>query len=753
MIHTSAVVFHPVETNEPLKNPYKGWVFIDHAVPGQMDAAKSVGEVQDGTPYEWYENVAVLSTWAHVEPKPDTFDWSLMDECIATWASLGKRIHLRFSTEDFNIIPGCPRWLFDMGVPATKREHRLFPDYTHPLYLERLGKFLAAFAEKFAQDPRIETVNLQGYGDFGEWHSGADYETVEMRVKALRGIVDQWRKAFAGKKILNLSCSYEWMTRHNVGMDVHPLGTSIYEEFLPSYRDYLYRSAFDYAYKFPDVTLARHGCAGAVKQEYDGRLIATFFQHWRKPMFMEFFGSIRDYTGPSIVGFADTKSGDDHVSNAMDELLSHHPTYATPLGWGAGGAGPADASATVFYNRYRDLMLQTLNLMGYRFVLVEAKFPEKVAPGAEWVLYHSWENRAMGRCYKPFPLAVYLMDGERIVWSDVDKRFDQTAFVSGETYNFVSRFRLPVGIGPNIYDLRIGMVDSTGKPALNLAIAGNDGSKRYRIGTIAVMPNRETPLETDKSLNVSKKGSCWIGEKTFPSNTTCVITFQYEIVRDPERDLDTDDTGFYRFYVEGEDGSRLDEVRWYDKAGQSPAWKTVLVNTLSAKSYVAKWEAVGGGDLSVKDVRYEVVPAERVRKIDLRGKQIVLKGGARLEQQTRVVATRDRTQVRLPDDWYDFLETVPDVLPLKRNTTYTVWFNSATRPQVWQADYHYLSVRTAAGGLKAQRGFWRWTQRFTHNPVRHAYTFTTGPYDDYRLVWGIHNGGENRISQITLVER
>jgi hypothetical protein len=32
----------PVEHDLPLRNPGKGWVMIDHAVPGSIDAARSV---------------------------------------------------------------------------------------------------------------------------------------------------------------------------------------------------------------------------------------------------------------------------------------------------------------------------------------------------------------------------------------------------------------------------------------------------------------------------------------------------------------------------------------------------------------------------------------------------------------------------------------------------------------------------------------------------------------------------------------
>ena len=35
---------YPIELDQPLHNPLKGWVLIDHALPGQIDAGRSVAE-------------------------------------------------------------------------------------------------------------------------------------------------------------------------------------------------------------------------------------------------------------------------------------------------------------------------------------------------------------------------------------------------------------------------------------------------------------------------------------------------------------------------------------------------------------------------------------------------------------------------------------------------------------------------------------------------------------------------------------
>ncbi len=736
-------VVYPQEIDTPLHNPHKGWVYIDHAIPGKIDAGRSVAQCDDGTAFEWYQHVAVLSTWALIEQTPDHYDWALMDQAVDYWRGQGKQIHLRFSTEDFNIIPGCPRWIFEAGVPEYRRDHRRYPDYTHPYYRERLAKFLHVLADKYADDPGIETVNLQGYGNWGEWHSGYNYATVEERVTALRGIIDMWREAFAGRKFLNLSVTFEWRTIANTGTAVLPPGTSINEDFPPSYQDYRYRSAFDYALGMPDITVARHGVGGAVKMKYDGRLIANFFQHWRKPLFMEFFGNLSDYTGYSIVGFPTTREGDDHVENAVDELLSHHPNHASPLGWGSMGA------AADFYNSYRDLMLEGHKRMGYRFVLIRAEFPDQAAPGAEFVLRHSWENRALGRCYVRYPLKIYLMQGDKVAWSAVDKHFDQRNMVAGETYDLASRFRLPESLPSGEYGLHVAMVDGAGAPALRLAIAGDDGRKRYPLGRVVIGAQAaRTPFVPQ--VEPVRQGARWVAEHATEPDRTYLVSFTYTVTRSPTHDLDTDNPGCFRFYGEGSRGDRQDEVRWYDKAGQPPSPKTVLVRTGKDAPCTLVWEAVGGGALTVCDVRMEALPEDRVRRLNLWSEDVWRDGRVRNLEGRRALARKDRSEVVLPDDWCDMVRTRPDRFPLRPDTVYTVWFDWAATPKLFQGDYFYLSLRDGQENETAQ---FRWTQRHTANPVRHAYTFRTEDIPDSQLIWGMKNGGTATLLNVSVVRR
>lgn len=744
LLSTMAVL--PAETDALLRNPLAGWALIDHAVPGQIDAGASVDLCEDGTTFAWYPNTAVLSTWAQVELEPGKFNWSLMDQALDYWAGAGKTLHLRFSTEDFGNIPGMPRWLRDMGVPVQERGHQLFPDYTHPVYLDRLERFLAVFGEKFFGDPRIETVDLRAYGNWGEWHSGYHYADVETRVTALRGLIDAWRQANAGRKYLMLSASYEWETWHNAGKPTLPLGTAVYGRYRPSYRDFLHRGAFDYACVFPDVALRRDGCGGAVKQPYDGRLMANFFAHWRKPIFTEFFGPASAFRQPSPTGYPNTREGDDFVPNAVDEIISYHPNYSSPLGW-------LGEKAADFYNNDREQMLKGHAWMGHRFVLVEADYPAAVRPGGVFALRQVWENRAMGRCYRRFPLAVYLMRGDDIVWRGVDESFDQRAFVAGEQYHVVSEFTLPDELAEGAYALRIAMLDGTGAPALRLAIQGEDNALRYRLGKLEVSAEAK-PAPPLPAHTVKHEGGRWVLDETLEPNTQYLVSFEYVILRGPEHDLHTERPGYFRCYAQSAEHRRVGETRWFDKAGQPPARKTVLIPT-EGGSYRLYWEAVGGGAMEIRRVRIEKLPGENVHWVGLHTEDVHVSGGAERYQQFRVRARRDCAEVTLPHDWQPFLRTHPGRIPLDSDSVYTVWFDFAAEPRISQGDYFYLRLRgtgappdPGAAGMRPGRGFFRWTQRHTANPVRRCYSFRTGAEGGQILEWGMKNGGGCEVSNV-----
>jgi len=246
-----------------------------------------------------------------------------------------------------------------------------------------------------------------------------------------------------------------------------------------------------------------------------------------------------------------------------------------------------------------------------------------------------------------------------------------------------------------------------------------------------------------------RNGNLWQCPVKLPSNQAYFISFDYEITRNPDHDLDTNNPGYFRFYAMGDSGERIGEARWFDKADQPSASKTFMLATESAEEYRLFWESVGMGEMLVSNIRIERIKNENIMKFKLNSNDFLLDKNASYSLHFGVIANRDRSQVKLPDDWYDFLNTNPEKVKLEPNTAYTVWFNCAARPQIWQGDYFYLKVVSK----DTSHNLFRWTQRHTTNPVRRAYSFYTGEREDCYLVWGIKNGGQCSISQVFITRR
>jgi hypothetical protein len=87
-------------------------------------------------------------------------------------------------------------------------------------------------------------------------------------------------------------------------------------------------------------------------------------------------------------------------------------------------------------------------------------------------------------------LKLYLTDASgKEVFSLVNRGLNETDWIQGQTYKVMSAFQLAKSIPPGTYDLKIALVDQSGKPTIRLGIVGGDSDLRYRIGQIKILPS------------------------------------------------------------------------------------------------------------------------------------------------------------------------------------------------------------------------------------------------------------------------
>jgi uncharacterized protein DUF4832/glycosyl hydrolase family 42 (putative beta-galactosidase) len=474
------MVVRPVETDKPLSNPYMGWGLW--AGPRYFDGRpftlqyNAEGFGDDASLFSW---VLVDWMWSDLEPREGQYYWKDLDTIISFWAARGKQIDLRvWVTDDpgWNGAPGnevCPKWLWAAGArfreyvgegKSKKRE----PDYVDPsyekVYLPKVKRFLTALAERYDKpESPIVMWGAMGYGQWGEWHtywSQYPWPNPEVKHNVLTKIVNMYADIFRVKQ-LRVACAPE----------NNPVK-------LTSLQDYLYGQAIDVAFS-KGFALACHGFI-------DGFSLYCkdlFENYWRKtPMWAE-----------SNWSYADVKNH--HSHGTLDEYLqvyfASHSNYAHYY---------MDSDS---YKRamredksHFERGLQSGGL-GYRLVLTEASWNGHLPAGNLFLLTQNWVNRNVGRLYKRHSLKVYLTDSQgNGKFSEVDRAFDQTDWVRGENYRTISVFHLARTLTPGAYDVRVALVDEAGSPRINLGIEGADSNKRYKLGTVQILPpESESPCD------------------------------------------------------------------------------------------------------------------------------------------------------------------------------------------------------------------------------------------------------------------
>ncbi len=462
----------PGEIDEPLANPYMGWGLW--AGPRYYDGRpftleyNTSGFGDDAPLFSW---VLVDWMWADLEPEEGKYYWKDLDTILDFWAARDKQVYLRvWVTDDPGWFgePGnevCPDWLWKAGAPyreymAQGKFKKREPDYLHAnyekVYLPKVRSFLSALAGRYDKpESPIVLWGVMGYGQWGEWHSmWSKYRWTDKHAKhrVLEKIVRMYDEIFRVKPLCISYCF-----------------DSDYSE-VTSLEDFVYRQALDVAIP-RGFALARHGFFDGLRL-YDRKVMET---SWRKvPMLAE-----------SNWAYTDVKNHRNH--GTLDEYLEVYRDWHSNFAHYYMDA----ASYRRAMQEDRDHHVKGLQSggLGYRFVLKSASWSEEVPAGHLFVVRSSWVNRNAGRLYVRHPLKLCLTDEQgNEKFSEEDRGFDQTSWVEGEKYPVLSVFHLRKDLPPGVYDVRIAMADSSGRPRIRLAIDGEDNQKRYRLGSVRILP-------------------------------------------------------------------------------------------------------------------------------------------------------------------------------------------------------------------------------------------------------------------------
>ncbi len=584
-------VVAPEKIGGKLDNPGIGWVVLEEPTYGGHIDIGSSGDLPEAS-------LASLSTtWYHIETREDYYDWTMCDQAVDYWTGTGRRVMLRISTDScvwpytYNASPAYLfekynvgyEWVpyFDNGPVTQARVTNL----SDPVYLERLEKFLNALYEHYKDNEMVETVEIRGFGMWGEWHHGYTYDTTEERVETLGAIIDKYYDAFASSgKTLALSCSW----------DPDYISTNAYNAGFTSeeaYQNFIEWSCFDKAWRTEGITYRRDGGASALRYDYDERLMAEAFRSGKRvPIFGEYANNY--YTINSIGSIYTLES-------ALDDVLYKiRPNNTTTLGW------VAVEMASIIAAGDFDFIDRGNTMMGYRLAVDEAMFPQSASAGSQISVRTTWSNSAVGIFPYKYPMELKLLDTNgNEVYTYTENKFDARTFVQGEINNVYSQFTIPSGLAEGTYTLAVD-IPNVGKSAtendyIALGMAGetSEGSGVYALGQIDVKNNVKTI--SDGVVRTTWKD---IENVKLDANSTYEITFRYQ----PHFDMKNfffGNNDCYRFYLSGSIGE-CGEYRWQDISGEI-GQKTVTVHTGNVKDYKICIESINFDAIGVDEVWIE----------------------------------------------------------------------------------------------------------------------------------------------------
>lgn len=186
-----------------VENPLKGFV------PAQGLTSEERGSFPHSMTRAYVPLRAVMTG-------PATFDWTYIEDLLATAAAEGNQMVLRVYLDypsnpniDYpdSSVTGIPQFLLDGGLTTYfytqfGNSTQVTPNYEDPNLRAALQAFIAAFGAQYDGDPRLGFVELGLLGHWGEWHTYPQNNRMAS-ARTQQEVLDAYLAAFQETHLLN----------------------------------------------------------------------------------------------------------------------------------------------------------------------------------------------------------------------------------------------------------------------------------------------------------------------------------------------------------------------------------------------------------------------------------------------------------------------------------------------------------------------------------------------------------------------
>lgn len=441
-----------------LINPYMGWTMHFYSnILSNYGSKLDPSDTLDDFP--GIGAVYLRVPWAFLEPEEGRFVWELFDTPAQRWIDKGRQVCFRVSAMESWMRYATPKWVFDAGAKGFDVEGNLTePDYDDPVFLEKVGNFLRAMAERYDDNPHVAFVDIGHYGMWGEGHTGM----TEPRHGHRWGIETQ-------KKHIDLYCRHFKRTQ-----------LCLSDDFAGHDAPGMRFPVTDYAFS-RGVTLRDDSILVQPPPNswYHGGMAQLFWPTMPVILEHEHYGGSKDRGAWST----------ELLEKSVEE---YHASYMSIHWW-----------PRIELEENREAIDRINRRLGYRLRMNGASWPREVKMGEPFVIRSEWSNAGVAPCYGGgYPCFTLKDEKGGIVSTLVADGFNvRDLAVAGPgaavsvaltpEFRIAPRYADPAGTffrgcRPGTYDLYVSAGMRDGTPVYELPHGDDDGRRRYRIGQIAL---------------------------------------------------------------------------------------------------------------------------------------------------------------------------------------------------------------------------------------------------------------------------
>ena len=448
-----------------LINPDMGWTMHFYSnVPSNYGS-----KLEPSDSLDWFEGCSTIYLrlpWAYIEPEEGVFNWAIVDAPAQRWIDKGKKIAFRFTTSENWMEYATPKWVFDAGAKSIRYTwgkgpdpdgKAVDPEFDDPIYLEKLENFLAAAGRRYGNNPNVAFIDVGTYGMWGEGHSTLGV----FRSDSFSRMTPE-RILEVVKKHVDLHCKYFPNVQLCISDDV--AGAE--------------KPGFD----FPETDYA---FSKGVSLRDDSILVQAPPRSWfHADMAQKFWPTM-----PVILEHEHFKPSQERGAWNDDKLIeaveAYHASYMS-IHW----------FPDVEWAEISDTVKKINRRMGYRLLPSQVSYPKEIKKGEPFEVAWTLQNLGVAPCYPGGFVALTIKDDKGgIVSVLTDESFDVRDLpvaAPGEAPKVERKATFRVGLvapttRPGTYDVYISVGRRDGTPVFELPIPGDDGKKRYKIGTIDIV--------------------------------------------------------------------------------------------------------------------------------------------------------------------------------------------------------------------------------------------------------------------------